>query len=194
MTEELEVLRDVVARLEAAGIDYMLTGSVAMACYAQPRMTRDIDVVAAFYLKDVARIAETMGSGFYVSEEAAREAVLHQTSFNAIHEDSLIKVAFMVRKREGHRPHEFERRVRLKLDTFDLWVVSKEDLVLSKLDWARESKSERQLTDVENLLATGRDEDCLRAWSARLSLTDMLTRVLPRRTRLRKSTHASLPR
>lgn len=152
---------------------------MAMACYAQPRMTRDIDVVAAFYLRDVARIAETMGSGFYVSEEAAREAVLHQTSFNAIHEDSLIKVDFMVRKREGHRPHEFERRVRLKLDTFDLWVVSKEDLVLSKLDWARESKSERQLTDVENLLATGRDEDYLRAWSARLSLTDMLTRVLP---------------
>lgn len=35
----------VVERLEAAGIEYMLTGSVAMAWYAQPRQTRDIDIV-----------------------------------------------------------------------------------------------------------------------------------------------------
>lgn len=43
MTEELQTLRDIVTRLEAAGIDYMLTGSVAMNSYAQPRMRRDID-------------------------------------------------------------------------------------------------------------------------------------------------------
>jgi len=31
-------------------------------------------------------------------------------------------------------------------------VVSKEDLILSKLLWAKESLSERQLADVENLI------------------------------------------
>ena len=30
MTEELQLLRDIVTRLDAAGIDYMLTGSVAL--------------------------------------------------------------------------------------------------------------------------------------------------------------------
>ena len=79
------------------------------------------------------------GSGYYVSEEAAREAVAHQSSFNAIHETTLIKVDFMVRKREDYRLHEFTRRLRLQLADFELWVVSKEDLILSKLDWARES-------------------------------------------------------
>lgn len=48
MTEELQTLRDIVTRLEIGGIDYMLTGSVALNCYAQPRMTRDIDLVVAF--------------------------------------------------------------------------------------------------------------------------------------------------
>ena len=42
MSAELEVLQDVVARLEGAGIAYMLTGSIALSYYAQPRMTRDI--------------------------------------------------------------------------------------------------------------------------------------------------------
>ena len=179
MTEELAVLRDITTRLEAAGIDYMLTGSVALACHAQPRMTRDIDLVVAFYLKDVARIEEVLGTDYYVSAEAAREAVLHQSSFNAIHEATLIKVDFLVRKREDYRLHEFTRRVRVKVADFELWVVSKEDLILSKLDWARESLSERQLADVENLIATGCDLEYLKTWSAALNLTDMLTRVLP---------------
>jgi hypothetical protein len=44
---ELDVLRDVSRRLESAGISFMLTGSVAMNYYAQPRMTRDIDLVVS---------------------------------------------------------------------------------------------------------------------------------------------------
>ena len=179
MTEELETLRDISVRLESAGIDYMLTGSVALNCYAQPRMTRDIDLVVAFMLEDVERIETVLGAEYYVSPEAAREAALHQSSFNAIHQSSLTKVDFMIRKDEEYRRHEFTRRTRVSVEGFEVWVVSKEDLILSKLHWARESQSQRQLADVENLIATGCDMDYLRVWSARLNLTDMLTRVSP---------------
>jgi len=177
MTQELDTLRDLITRLEEAGIEYMLTGSMALNCYAQPRMTRDLDLVVAFYLKDASRIAEVLGSNYYVSPEAAREAVLSQSSFNAIHEQTLVKADFMIRKREEYRLAEFARRHRMRIADFDAWVVSKEDLILSKLDWARESLSQRQLSDVQNLLATGCDMDYLRSWSAKLNLTDMLTRV-----------------
>ena len=50
MTPELKTMRDMVERLESAGIDYMLTGSMALNCYATPRMTRDVDLVVAFFL------------------------------------------------------------------------------------------------------------------------------------------------
>ena len=179
MTEELQTLRDITTRLQAAGIEYMLTGSVALNCYAQPRMTRDIDLVVAFFLKDAARIGQVLGPDYYVSPEAARDAVLHQSSFNAIHQGSLTKVDFMVRKHEEYRHHEFARRARVRVEDFEVWVVSKEDLILSKLHWARDSQSQRQLADVENLVASGCDMEYLRAWSARLNLTDMLTRVSP---------------
>lgn len=179
MTEELQTLRDITSRLESAGLDYMLTGSMALNCYAQPRMTRDIDLVVVFYLKDAARIAEILGPDYYVSSDAARAAVIHQSSFNAIHQASLTKVDLMVRKPEEYRHHEFSRRVRLRVADFEVWVVSKEDLILSKLDWARDSQSSRQLSDVENLIATGCDMEYLRRWSVKLSLTDMLTRVSP---------------
>lgn len=179
MTPELDTLKDLVSRLETAGIDYMLTGSMALNCYAQPRMTRDLDLVVAFHLKDVDRIQTILGEDYYVSSDAARDAVFHQSSFNAIHQATLVKADFMIRKREEYRLSEFQRRRRLRILDFEAWVVSKEDLVLSKLEWARDSLSQRQLADVENLLATGCDMNYLKEWSAKLNLTDMLTRVSP---------------
>ena len=47
MLEELEVLRMVSERLEAARLPFMLTGSFALAYYGKPRMTRDLDIVVS---------------------------------------------------------------------------------------------------------------------------------------------------
>ena len=179
MLSELDLLLDVTRRLEEAGLEYMLTGSMALNHYAQPRMTRDIDIVIALVLRDLEILPHVFGSDFYFSQEAARGAVLSQSSFNVIHNDSLIKVDFMIRKREHYRLIEFERRQRIEVMGQSLWIVSKEDLILSKLDWARDSQSQRQLSDVENLLATGADKNYLQTWSQKLNLTDMLTRVSP---------------
>lgn len=179
MRSELDLLLDVTRRLEEAGLEYMLTGSLALNHYAQPRMTRDIDIVIALVLKDLETLPLIFGDDFYFSAEAARGAILAQSSFNVIHNESLIKVDFMIRKREDYRLVEFERRQRIEVLGSPLWIVSKEDLILSKLDWARESQSQRQLSDVENLLATGADKTYLQAWSQKLNLTDMLTRVSP---------------
>lgn len=179
MLSELDLLLDVTHRLEEVGLDYMLTGSMALNHYAQPRMTRDIDIVLALLLKDLDTLPKIFGDDFYFSPEAAREAVLNQSCFNVIHNDSLIKVDFMIRKREDYRLVEFERRQRITVQDSSLWIVSKEDLIISKLDWARQSQSERQLSDAENLLATGVDTDYLNLWSQKLNLTDMLTRVSP---------------
>ena len=119
--------------LENAGLQYMLTGSMALNHYAQPRMTRDIDIVIAFFLKDLNLLPGLFGKDFYYSEEAARQAILHQSSFNVIHDESLIKIDFMIRKREDYRLVEFGRRRKIEISGQFLWIVSKEDLILSKL-------------------------------------------------------------
>ena len=59
-----------------------------------------------------------------------------------------------------------------------MWIVSKEDLILSKLYWAKDSHSEFQLRDVKNLLASGYDTAYLEDWSRRLGLHDLLAEVL----------------
>jgi len=44
--------------LEQANIAYMLSGSVALSYYAQPRMTRDIDLVIEIQNNDVIKLAQ----------------------------------------------------------------------------------------------------------------------------------------
>jgi hypothetical protein len=173
MWNELDIVRDVSARLDQAGIAYMLTGSMAMNYYAQPRMTRDVDVVVSLGTKDIDVIVELFSPDYYLSREAAYDSIANETMFNLIHQDSVIKVDFIVRKSSPYRRKEFENRQRIVIEDFSTWIVAKEDLVVSKLDWARDSRSETQLRDVRNLAVTGCDTEYIERWTTELGINEL---------------------
>jgi hypothetical protein len=178
MQSELDIVRDVSQRLDGAGISYMLTGSTAMNYYAEPRMTRDIDFVVALESDDAERIVRLFDSDYYVSREAVESSIRHHSLFNLIHNQSVIKVDCIVRKQTSFRLAEFERRKRVKLGDFETSIVSKEDLILSKLLWAKDSHSEFQLRDVKNLVSTGFDADYIRHWTNELDLAKLWNAVI----------------
>jgi hypothetical protein len=173
MQNELDIVRDVSQKLDAAGIGYMLTGSLAMNCYAQPRMTRDIDVVVALRREDAERMVKLFSTDYYISREAVDSSIAHKSLFNLIHNESIIKVDCIVRKETDYRLNEFKRRQRVKIQDFQTWVVSKEDLILSKLFWAKDSRSEMQFRDVKNLVSTGCDRAYIESWTAELGLVSL---------------------
>jgi len=175
---EIDIVRDISHRFEQAGIAYMLTGSMAMNYYAQPRMTRDIDVVIAIGPEDVGRVAALFRPDYYVSEENIRESLAHESIFNLIHQESVIKVDCIIRQSSDYRRVEFERRERISILDFTTFIVSKEDLIISKLFWAKNSHSEIQLADVQNLLSTGYDADYLQHWTGELGLDNLLNECL----------------
>jgi hypothetical protein len=80
VNEELGILKDVVLRLGKAGIDYMLTGSMAMAVHSTPRMTRDIDIIIQVSSIDAKKIVTLFGDDFYVDLASVREAILKECS------------------------------------------------------------------------------------------------------------------
>jgi hypothetical protein len=177
---ELDILRDVSERLDAAGIEYMVTGSIAMNYYAQPRMTRDIDVVMALEKSDGERLIHLFSEDYYIDQQAVDRAIAERSIFNLIHQDSVIKVDGIVRKNEAYREEEFARRKRITIADFQTWIVSLEDLILSKLYWARDSHSELQLRDVRNLLRRDCDNDYLRSRAKILGVEQVLEELLLR--------------
>ncbi len=161
MIGELEVLHIVGERLDTSGVPYMLTGSFALAYYTTPRMTRDIDLVVELGERDVGTIVKTFAADFYIDADDVRSAVLSQRLFNLMHLASGIKVDLIVRKESDYRRVEFARRQVVNMAGVQTWIVSREDLILSKLIWAEESGSELQRRDVRSLLDGSIDREYL---------------------------------
>jgi hypothetical protein len=172
VTEELEVLTIVAGRLEAAGIAYMVTGSFAANYYAVPRMTRDIDLVVELSTGDADRFCALFEGDFYLDRTAVRAAIASRAAFNLIHLAHVVKVDFIVRRDSEYRRTEFSRQRRGRIEDHEVALVAPEDLIISKLDWMRETRSEVQLADVRNLLRSVPDLDkrYLERWSNRLGL------------------------
>ena len=174
MQTEIDVLRDVSRKFEQAGIAYMLTGSMAMNYYAEPRMTRDVDFVVALQASDWPKVKELFESEYYVPETAAKSAIERRSVFNVIHFASTIKVDCVILKDSDYRQAEFARRQQIMLGDCAIWIVSQEDLILSKLAWALPSHSELQLRDVRNLLNKACDDYYLNQWADVLGVRELL--------------------
>jgi hypothetical protein len=178
MQNELDVVRDVDEKLSQLGIAYMLTGSLAMNYYAEPRMTRDVDIVVALQSKDVEGLCRAFAADYYIDNEAVSRAITGRSLFNIINNRAFVKVDFIVRKDTEFRQVEFNRRRRVTMEAVSVWIVSKEDLIISKLYWAKDSHSEFQLRDIKNLLNSGYNADYLGSWTRKLELHELLKECL----------------
>lgn len=172
LKNEIDILKDVSIKLTEAAIPFMMTGSMAMNYYAKPRMTRDIDIIISIGKKDVNILFSLFKKDYYISKEAVLESIQHHSMFNIIHNESVIKVDLILLKDDEYRQVEFERRQCVKIRNFKTYIVSKEDLIISKLLWAKDTHSELQMSDVKNLIQTGCDEAYILTWVGKLGLTN----------------------
>ncbi len=175
MNEELKVLKDVTQALNNSGISYMVTGSIAMNYYAFPRMTRDIDIVLEIQRNNIATIVSLFKDDYYIDQDSIERAVNKPGMFNIIHNEYVIKIDFIVKKPDEFRQIEFQRSRQIVIDKASMWIVSPEDLILSKLWWANDSQSEMQISDIKNLLDPTDDIDNLYIdeWVEKLNLRDI---------------------
>jgi len=179
MNEQIEFVKTIAGRLDSAGIPYMLTGSMAMALYARPRMTRDVDVVIECGPKDSEKIVRLFESDCYIDAESVRDAIATRSMFNIIHNEWIIKADFIVRKDQEYRRVEFDRRRRFEISGTPISVAAPEDLLLSKLLWAKDSGSELQREDARAMIESIPDLDWpyLEQWAACLGISDLLAEV-----------------
>jgi hypothetical protein len=179
MSEELEVLKEVTERLERAKIAYMVTGSIATNFYTVPRMTRDIDIVVELSENDLRQFIAMFEKDYYLDPETVRDAVTDRGMFNLIQHEYVVKIDFVVRKDSRYRRREFSRRKKVSVDGRSLYLVAPEDLILSKLVWAKDSRSELQLSDVKNLFKSVKrlNRRYLARWAKELNIATLYREV-----------------
>lgn len=148
-----DFLSDVVRRLESVELEYALVGSIATMSYGEPRATLDIDVVVAMGVSELEGLQELFPApDFYLSTDAAREAVRSKAQFNVIHPESGMKVDFFVAG-DAVEASQIRRRLRrLILPGIEAWCSPPEELIVKKLDYYAQGASDKHLRDIASML------------------------------------------
>ncbi|MCY3948386.1 MAG: hypothetical protein OXF61_04215 [Acidimicrobiaceae bacterium] len=162
-------------------MDYIVVGSTAAAAWGAARMTRDVDIVVLLAPDSGETVLEALReSEVYFPESDARRAVTSGGSFNILHPTSGGKVdVFAVPSEDAFTQSRIARRVRTEVLGIETWIAAPEDVVLAKLRWRLESRSEVQWRDcVEIAAINDLDVSYMHRWASALGIQDDLTELL----------------
>jgi hypothetical protein len=184
-----ELLTSVLGVLNAEGIPYMLTGSVASSIQGEPRFTHDVDIVVDLRPQTAkALVAAFPPPAYYLDEQSVTDAMVQRGEFNLLAVEEGDKVDFWLMTDEPFDQSRFGRRQAVDLLGTKAWISSPEDTLVMKLRWAQLSGgSEKQLTDALHVYEAQRDSldlRYIRQWIAALSLAQywdaLSSRAAPR--------------
>jgi len=142
--------------LDAAGLEYMVTGGVGAIVYGEPRLTNDIDIVVRLSNREADRLLQQFpAERFYVPpletvrEEAARDRHGH---FNLLDLDSMLRADVYVAGADPLQSWGLSGRRRLRLGAVEGWVAPPEYVIVQKLLYFKQGGSPRHLRDIAWML------------------------------------------
>lgn len=154
----MSVEREVLDRIEALGVRYYVTGSWALSVHAEPRMTRDLDLVLDLDPAEYERRIRPAFEDAYLVND-----VIHlgaRAIGGLIHRTEIVRVDLMMGRRDAWARRAFERA--RTVDHPGLGrapVIAAEDLVLAKLQWSDGGRSELQVRDCRSVIRVAPDLD-----------------------------------
>jgi len=186
----LAALTPVAEVLDRLGVAYQIGGSVASSVHGMARATMDVDLVAELESPHVDPFVADLVADYYVDADMIREALRDRTSFNLIHQASMIKVDVFLPKQRRYDKAALARRAPDRLEDTpnarEFFVATAEDVILAKLEWFDRGgrASERQWNDVLGVLRVqgeAVDLKYLKQWAGELEIGDLLDLALSER-------------
>lgn len=180
--EQHDLIDFVVDVMAAMKLRYFITGSTATIYYGEPRFTNDVDIVVDLPANKVMEFCGTFPPGrFYVSPDAARDAINRKSQFNIIEPATGLKADIIVPAQDDFNRSRFARIRRLNLASGrNAWFASAEDVIIKKMLFYRGGGSEKHLRDIVGVLRVcgeNLDRAYIARWSAVLAVEDIWIKV-----------------
>jgi len=137
MTADESITLRVAEALEACGIRFLLSGSFASNYYGIPRSTRDADFVLQTTHAVGHELVRRLGEGFLLDPQLSFETNTGAFRQELRHTESAFKIELFLLSQDPHDQSRFARRREVQLHHRRLWLPSPEDVVITKLRWAR---------------------------------------------------------
>ncbi len=163
--------------LNQAGIRYVVSGSVAATFYGEPRLTHDVDIIVFLNANDLQRLIEVFPArDFYLPPmetmlaETARE---HQGHFNLIHHSTGFKADLYPTGHDELNSWAFRGKRAFVFEGEKVILASPEYVIVRKLEYFREGRSEKHLRDIRAMLAVSGeqlDRSALSQWIEKRNL------------------------
>jgi len=164
----IETLEWICGKLESANVPYMITGGAAVGFWGHIRTTMDIDILIQIHSKQVAPLLSSIKGEAYINTEKAQKAILDKSMFNIILNKTCFKIDLIPLKEDSYEIKKFNNRVKINFQGKEIYVISPEDLIISKLLWSKSAGgSERQIKDCESIYrlnSENLDFDYLKRW------------------------------
>jgi hypothetical protein len=180
-----ELLRQVLAVLKSARIDYMVTGSVVSSLQGEPRATHDIDFVVQLRVADIDPLINAFPPPrYYLDRFSIESAIQSSGQFNLLDAEEGDKVDFWMLCDEPFDQSRFARRFEEDLGGVRAMISRPEDTILMKPRWADMSGgSEKQMGDCIAIyeVQTGKlDQSYLDNWAPVLNVEPLLREIRSR--------------
>lgn len=146
-----DFLRILIQFFDKYQIPYMLSEGMAISIYTGPRYTRDFDFIVHLKPSDVFVLKEYFKDGYYCDEDVMTEAIYNKGMFNIIDHKSNYKADFIILQDDEFEQVKFEKRQSARFLDFIVFIISPENLLISKLRWIQELQSAQQSSDIVQL-------------------------------------------
>ncbi len=181
----------VIEALQAAGVEYMVGGALALWAWGEPRSTMDLDLMISVPVEAISGLsAELKERDMLLPPDIILDAVIAERSnipLNAIHLYSGFKAdLYLLFPNDNLGQMAFSRRKQVDLGPHygALYVHSPEDLILYKLWYYRISRQTKHPRDIYAILIAQEDHidlDYIQEWVTRLGLSSVWEELLRNR-------------
>lgn len=178
MTDAEGILGNVIGALRRANFDFMVVGSFSSNFYGTPRSTQDADFVISLALgQSIRELSKYLDASIRLNPQPSFELFTGTTKYELTVDGSAFQIELFKLSDDAHDVARFQRRISVDLFGMDVWLPTPEDVIVTKLRWARP----KDLDDVDNIITFHRsslDWDYIREWTQQHGSDDALQRLL----------------
>ncbi|HEX5223137.1 MAG TPA: hypothetical protein VFZ59_26500 [Verrucomicrobiae bacterium] len=179
MTPALEIGGRVIAALNAANIPHVLVGAFARNYYAEPRSTKDADIVVSIAPGGLKAFMAALGPDIFLDEQMSFETNTGTLRNVLAHRESGFTVELFYLSDDAHDQERFQRRRPTTFNGQRTSVLTAEDYVVTKLRWPR-AKDLDDVRDVIAMQSEALDWKYIERWVALHKTKDKLQQAIAR--------------
>jgi hypothetical protein len=159
-----QITSRVIGALNAGGIPHVLVGAFARNYYAEPRSTKDADVVVSVAAGALQSFLEVLGPDFRMEDQLAFETNTGTVKNVLLHPGSGFTVELFHLSKDAHDQERFLRRRPTNYEGQSTFVLTAEDYIITKLRWPRS----KDFDDARDVIAMQQDQldwDYIHRWA-----------------------------